>query len=107
MGLIRNQNARLEFELDQLETLSKDELKKEMGRDSFYQQEEMQQRIIKTQQSLRQPLSQQLEGVKKKLQDLKKGVVKMKRPVFIKDGTARSRVIRWEEVSLFEGSKSY
>lgn len=63
--------------------------------------EEIYTKFNKVQQSLKIPLSAQLANVKKRLQDLKKGIVKMKKPVFIKDGAAsRSRVIRWEEVLL-------
>ena len=94
-------NARLEFELDQLENLSRTESAKEHRKSDSQYQEELHHRLLKTQQSLRVPLSEQLSGVKQKLQNLKKGIVKMKRPVFIKDGTARSRIIRWEEVNFF------
>jgi len=93
-------NARLEFELDQLENLSRSESANQHKKSDAQYQEELHHRFLKTQNSLRVPLSEQLSGVKMKLQNLKKGIVKMKRPVFIKDGTARSRIIRWEEVNF-------
>jgi hypothetical protein len=60
--------------------------------------DELYARFIQTQQSLSAPLSEVLQGVSKRLQTLKKGLVKMKRPVFIKDGATKNRIIRWEEV---------
>lgn len=61
--------------------------------------EDIYSRFLKTQQSLRVPLSETLGEVNKRLLGLKKGLVKMKRPVFVKDGGAKNRIIRWEEVS--------
>lgn len=63
-----------------------------------HQREEILNKMMKTQNSLRSPLSEKLSDVKKRLQKLKQGIVKMRRPVFLKDGTSRARVIRWEEV---------
>ena len=57
-------------------------------------------RFMRTQQSLAAPLSETIAGVQKRLQGLKKGLVKMKRPVFIKDGSSKNRIIRWEEVII-------
>jgi len=84
--------------LDQLDQLSKDEAIKEQHKHDHRHPDEVLTKFLKTQRTLNVPLSEQLMDVKKRLQNLKKGIVKMKRPVFIKDGTSRSRIIRWEEV---------
>ena len=85
--------------MDQLDQLSKDEAIKEKNKHDHHRQpDEIMTKYLKTQSTLNVPLSEQLMDVKKRLQNLKKGIVKMKRPVFIKDGTSRSRIIRWEEV---------
>lgn len=96
----KSQNARLEYELDQLDQLSKDEAIKEQNKHDHRHPDEFLTKFLKTQSTLNVPLSEQLVDVKKRLQNLKKGIVKMKRPVFIKDGTSRSRIIRWEEVNF-------
>jgi len=87
--------------LDQLDQLSKDESVKEQQKHDQRNPDEIYAKFLKTQSTLNVPLSEQLVDVKKRLQNLKKGIVKMKRPVFIKDGTSRSRIIRWEEVIFY------
>lgn len=94
------ENAKLEYQLEQLEQLTKNEGMNELHHNDPQAREEIYHKFLKTQHSLKAPLSSQLADVKKRLQDLKKGLVKMKRPVFIKDGTSRSRIIRWEELNL-------
>jgi len=96
------ENARLEYELEQLENLTRnDGLNNYNQQNDVYQQnDDMYGRALRSQQSVRLPLSEQLVDVRKRLQNLKKGIVKMKRPVFVKDGNSRSRVIQWEELSL-------
>lgn len=91
----------MEYELEQLERFSKNDGFKEVVNNDPQLREEVYTKFAKVQQSLKVPLSSQLANVKQRLQDLKKGIVKMKKPVFIKDGGgSRSRVIRWEEVLL-------
>lgn len=56
--------------------------------------------MSKIHSSLKSRLSETLVDVKKRLLGLKKGLVKMKRPIFVKDGSSKNRIIRWEEVSI-------
>mgnify|MGYP007031653621 CR=1 FL=1 len=72
---------------------------RDFGERDFRNRDDIYSRFMKTQQSLRQSFSETLAEVQKRLMGLKKGIVKMKRPVFIRDGTAKNRIIRWEEVT--------
>ncbi len=91
----------MEYELEQLEFIMKHEEFRDFGDRDIQNRDDIYSRFMKTQQTLKQSFSETLANVQQRLMGLKKGIVKMKRPVFIRDGTAKNRIIRWEEVQKY------